>query len=287
MDLLAVALDPAREPSIPAGGLASSKPSRPKKSTRGWRTSGSASRAVWCSVMQSTSARWSREYLKARGRPSQRRAMSGHHPVGLLGQRAQPLERRGVLGAVAVDHRRLDRRDVVAADEHAAHGTQIAMPSTVWPSAGWRSSSRSPTSSRPAPAAPGPGRATAARARRSALVEVAQLALRIAGLILQPPGRRLRAAQRRAGEREPAEEVIPVAVRREQSRALAKPAWSSTAGSASSSEGSTGESTTKHSSPQWISVQVVCQIPLTQTTTSGWSAWTSRGRAASPPRGGS
>ena len=70
-----------------------------------------------------------------------------------------------------------------------------------------------------------------------------------------------------------------------------QPAWASTDGSASSSSGRTGESTTKVSSPWWTSVQVVCQMPLTQTTTSGCSAVTrtarTRGRGAWRPREGS
>ena len=48
------------------------------------------------------------------------------------------------------------------------------------------------------------------------LVEVAQLALGAAGLALQRAARGLRDAERRRREGEPAEQVVPVAVRREQ-----------------------------------------------------------------------
>src|SRR4051812_2395702 len=45
-------------------------------------------------------------------------AMPGHYPAGALDERPQALERRGVLGGVTADHRPLDRREVVAADQH-------------------------------------------------------------------------------------------------------------------------------------------------------------------------
>src|ERR671933_287864 len=51
----------------------------------------------------------------------------------------------------------------------------------------------------------------------------------------------------------------------------AQRAWASSAGSASSSSWKTGESTTKHSSPRWTIVQVVCHITLRATMTSSWT----------------
>ena len=48
------------------------------------------------------------------------------------------------------------------------------------------------------------------------LVEVAQLALGVAGLVAQPQRGRLRHAERRLGERVAAEQVVPVGVRDEQ-----------------------------------------------------------------------
>src|SRR4051794_24795463 len=45
-------------------------------------------------------------------------AMAWHYPAGALDERPQALERRGVLGGVTADHRPLDRREVVAADQH-------------------------------------------------------------------------------------------------------------------------------------------------------------------------
>ena len=133
------------------------------------------------------------------------------------------------------------------------------MPSAVWPSAGCSSSSARRARSAPARAAPGPGaRAPAARALDVVLlVEVAQLALRRAGLGAQPRGGRLGHAERRVREGVAAEQVVPVAVGRQQP-ADGEAACAAIAGSSSSSSGKTGESISERlARPPRTSVQVV------------------------------
>ena len=146
-------------------------------------------------------------------------AVPGHDRLRPLDERPQPLERRQVgLGRSARrDPRDLDRRQVVAAHEHArATGSRTRSRRRC----GRRRDAARARARAPEPIDEPPGtgqRLDPGERQRPAvvdvvlLVELAQLALGLPRLGRQPPRRALAAPERGLREREAAEQVVPVA----------------------------------------------------------------------------
>ena len=148
-----------------------------------------------------------------------RGAVARHDPLRGGQELAEPLQRRpvGLELPPGAQHRDLHRREVVAADEHAQPGQPVGGRRRRC-GRRRRSSSSScagPSSSLPGHrAAPAACPAPAGRSRRRSAPRRTRAARRWAapGLAAQPLGGRLGTAQRRPGEGQPAEQVVPVAV---------------------------------------------------------------------------
>ena len=228
----------------PPGCLDSSAwPGSPRgcASGRRWRERSGCGRAGRASAARGR-RRPRRGSASARSR-SNRRAVAGHHPVGLFDQTAQPLQRRpvGVDRPAGREHRDLDRRQVVAAHQHRQPRASSRRRRRR---CGRRPACSSSSCSGRARAGRAPAATAARRAQRAAVHDrrsarssksrssrcaaPGSAASRAAVLSAHPSGR--------SGNAEPPEQVVPVPVRGQQP-GDGEAACSSTSGSARAPRG--------------------------------------------------
>ncbi len=204
-----------------------------------------------------------------------RRARCGH-------ERAQTLERREIRvdGAAAVQRRDLERREVVADHQHARPPDRDSHPVDACgrrPGAARARARRSHSARAPAAPAPSRARADAARsiissssnARSSRWASPGAARRRSAVLSAQPSAS--------PGKRQAPEQVIPVAVRREQPARRREAAPARAAPAARRARRAAPASRSRNASPAGsarsarTTTQLTCSTALVTTITSRWS----------------
>ena len=151
--------------------------------------------------------------------------MARYDARGGLGERAQALERPQVGRHVSVlQGRDLDGREVVAGDQHPRPGDPDghAVARVTLGGVQLKLGLADPAAARHGQGLHRPERQRTRALEVELLIEAAQLALGGAGLGREPRGGALGAAERQLGERDAPQQVVPIAVGRQQAAGRGK-----------------------------------------------------------------